>query len=183
MKRRNSSESWGVYHVGIGNGHRLTLDQNAAKASTTTWQSTTPTANVFSVGVATLSNGSGDTYVGYCWAPVDGYSAFGSYTGNGSNNGPFVYTGFRPAFVLIKRHDGEGDWRIWDTSRDTYNFADNKLYANKNNAETGSSDTNEIDILSNGFKLRSSVSEGNANNGGYIYCCFAENPFKTSRAR
>ena len=110
----------------------------------------------------------------YLWHDVPGLQKFGSYTGNGSTDGPYVELGFRPALIWLKRN-GEGDWRIWDTTRDPVNVCDNKLYIN-NTAETGSSDTNEIDILSNGFKLRSSVSEGNNSGDTYIYCAWAEAP-------
>jgi hypothetical protein len=118
----------------------------------------------------------------YCWAEIAGFSKFDSYTGNGSADGPFVYTGFRPKFVLIKRTDTTGNWRLHDTSRDTYNVTQAVLYPNLSNAEaTGS---NEYwDLLSNGFKLRTSDSEQNASGGTYIYMAFAENPFKNANAR
>ena len=117
VKRTNTSESWGVYHKGITSAYRLVLDQTTTKQSTTTWASTDPTSSVFSVGVATLSNGSGDSYIGYCFAPVEGYSAFGTYVGNYSSDGPFAYTGFRPRFFMWKNVDGAFNWGIIDSER------------------------------------------------------------------
>ena len=118
--------------------------------------------------------------VAYCFAPVAGYSAFGSYTGNGSTDGPFVYTGFRPRFILWKRSDGAESWWINDTSRLGYNGANQALFPNLSNAENTA---NNIDILSNGFKIRGSGGEVNASGGTYIYAAFAEFPFKYSLAR
>ncbi len=178
VKRRNSAESWGVYHVGIGNGNRLSLNSTDASTSTTTWNSTTPTSSVFSVGVATLSNGNNDTYVAYCFAPVAGYSAFGSYEGNGNADGPFIYTGFRPAFILFKITTAADDWIIFDTARATYNRADQELYPNLNKAEEDND--RGSDILSNGFKIRTTASKWNTSGATYIYAAFAENPFQAN---
>ena len=126
---------------------------------------------------------SGDNYIAYCFAPVEGYSAFGSYTGNGSTDGPFVYTGHRSRFILIKRTDSTGDWLIYDTARDETNTATKRLYPNLNNAEADASDQ-ALDILSNGFKIKGGGNANyNASGGSYIYAAFAENPFKTARAR
>jgi hypothetical protein len=121
--------------------------------------------------------------VAYCFAAVPGYSAFGSYTGNGSSDGPFVYLGFRPRFILYKRSNASGDnWRIIDTSRDPFNVSGNELYPNLSNAEVASgTNTNYVDILSNGFKIRNP--NQNANGSTYIYAAFAETPFAYSNAR
>ena len=122
--------------------------------------------------------------IAYCFAPVEGYSAFASFLGNGSADGPFVYTGFRPKFVMLKRFDSSGgDWRIFDTERDPYNVATKNLFGNNSDAEGGSSGITDFDIVSNGFKLRASHSALNPSGGEYIYLAFAENPFKTARAR
>ena len=181
VKRRNSAENWGVYHVGIGNGNRLTLDQTAAAASTTTWNNTTPTSSVFSVGVADLSNGNNDTYVAYCFTSVEGYSSVGSYSGNGNSDGTFVYTGMRPAWLLVKKTNATESWILHDTARSPYNVSSDKLSPNSSGSEGSST---FCDFLSNGFKLRTSTSgEGNDSGSSYIYIAFAENPFKTSRAR
>jgi hypothetical protein len=115
--------------------------------------------------------------------PVAGYSAFGSYTGNGSADGPFVYTGFRPRYILIKTSSaGTNGWQIRDTARDTYNTSLGRLYADLSNAE-GTSAGNDFDILSNGFKVRNSGGDLNTSSGTYIYAAFAENPFKNALAR
>ena len=123
-----------------------------------------------------------DNEVAYCWTAIPGFSAFGSYTGNGSADGPFVYTGFRPRYVLTKRTDSIGSWFITDTSRTLYNASTtNILFPDSSIAE----DTVDpsVDILSNGFKLRATGAGSNASGGTYIYAAFAENPFKMSRAR
>jgi hypothetical protein len=151
----------------------------AATSSTAYFNGTTPTSNVFSIGTQTNINASGETYVAYCFAPITGYSAFGSYTGNGSADGPFVYCGFRPRWVMLKRTDSTSDWYIWDTSRDTYNVETNTLLADTSGAETSAT---SIDDLSNGFKCRSATVV-NASTGTYIYAAFAENPFNYSLAR
>jgi hypothetical protein len=121
-------------------------------------------------------------YVAYCWTPIAGYSAFGSYTGNGSTDGPFVYTGFRPKFVLIKRTDSATDWVIDDTARNPYNLTNLGLFPNGSYAESAGT-FSVLDILSNGLKFRGSGTEFNASGGTYIYACFSENPFKNALAR
>lgn len=129
------------------------------------------------------TNNSGVTYVAYLFAEVAGFSKFGSYTGNGSADGPFVFTGFRPRFVMVKRTDGAGyGWGMYDTSRNAFNVADSNLYANSSNSEsTGAA--NNYDLLSSGFKLRTADAWFNANGGTYIFMAMAESPFKTSLAR
>jgi hypothetical protein len=178
-KYRNAVNAWLCYHVSLGAGSRIYLNQtDASGASATVWNNTSPTSSVFSVGDAN-TNASGGTYVAYAFAEIAGYSKFGSYTGNGSTDGPFVYTSMRPRWVMIKRTDTTGDWVIWDTSRNTYNAAQNGLYPNLSVAEGNSY---FIDVLSNGFKLRMSTIM-NVSSGTYIYACFAENPFTYSLAR
>jgi hypothetical protein len=159
------------------------------------FNNTTPTSSVFSLGAAasnwnTVNNTNGVNYVAYCFAPVLGYSAIGSYTGNGSTDGPLVYTGFRPRFVLIKSSTAENaHWIMYDTARNRSNVAFSRLGANLNEIENqddtnlGTSTTAGIDILSNGFKIRTTGPNHNNSGGGYIYAAFAEHPFKTSRAR
>jgi len=180
-KARNSALAWRVYHTSIGAANFLALNTTDASASGATWNSTTPTSTVFTVGGGSNMNvDSSTTYVAYCFAEVAGYSKFGSYTGNGSADGPFVFTGFRPAFVLTKRTDSTSDWQLMDSSRDTYNVANKALFPNISDAEgTGYSK----DFLSNGFKIRDSGASLNASGGTYIYMVFASNPFKYSLAR
>jgi hypothetical protein len=130
---------------------------------------------------ADMLNNVGATYVMYSWAAIPGYSKFGSYTGNGSADGPFVYLGFRPKFLLFKRSDSAANWYIFDTSRGTYNINAPFLFPNRTDAESAST---ILDVLSNGFKIRSSASaDWNANGGTYVYMAFAENPFKNANAR
>ena len=182
VKSRSIVGDWGVYHSAVGNTGGLILDTTAAVNTTVQfWNNTSPTSSVFTLGNgSTVNPTSGTTMVAYCWAAVPGYSAFGSYTGNGSADGTFVYTGFRPRFLLVKRTDTVESWNIVDTSRDTYNQAGTNLYPNLGNAE---STNNLCDLLSNGFKLRNTWTGANTSGGTYIYAAFAENPFNSSRAR
>ena len=130
----------------------------------------------------TLVNQNTGNHIAYCFAPVEGYSAFGSYTGNGSADGPFVFTGFRPRWILIKRSSGtaSGYWGLFDTERSTYNVVDDYIWANDSSAELSGL---PIDVLSNGFKPRAADSNINQSTQTHIYAAFAEHPFKTSRAR
>jgi hypothetical protein len=182
QKIRNlSGAGWFVYHSAIGNTQILQLEStNAAATNSTIWNNTSPTSSVWTIGSGWA--GSYST-VAYCFAEVAGYSKFGSYTGNGSADGPFVFTGMRPAYVMIKRTDTGGtnmNWIIWDTTRNTTNVVGEEIYANLSDA--GSTYT-DLDILSNGFKFRNSTTWYNASGGTYIFMAFASNPFKYSLAR
>jgi len=178
--RAQAGYNWRVYHVSIGATNYMSLNlTSASAAASSVWNNTTPTSTVFSVAADGGSNNT-DTMVAYCFAPVAGYSAFGKYTGNGSAEGPFVYTNFRPRFVLIKSSSDAVNWYVYDTSRDTSNLAGNQLYPNLSNAEVSSVG---IDILSNGFKVRYNASPLNASGSTHIYACFAENPFKFANSR
>ncbi len=181
VKTRSAVDGWGVYHSSLTNTQALLLESTAAVATSATyWNSTSPTSSVFSVGTWSRSNASAATYVAYCFSEVAGYSKFGSYTGNGSADGSFVYLGFRPRWVMFKRTDTTSNWLIIDSVRGSYNADKNRLFPNLSNAE----DTSEnFDFLSNGFKLRDSAGSMNASGGTYIYAAFAENPFKHSLAR
>jgi hypothetical protein len=183
VKCRTLAESWHCYHVSLGNAQKILLNSTAAVSATSVWNSTTPTSSVVTFNDDTAVNDSGQTYVAYCFAPVAGYSAFGSYTGNGSADGPFVYTGFRPRYVMIKIATGDtGQWVIYDTARDTYNAMDLELQAESSNAENQLG-SNPIDCLSNGFKIRSTTLRINRSTSTFIYMAFAENPFAYSLAR
>ena len=178
-KKRTGTGDWQVGHYSLGWTKRLGLNLTTAEETTiAAWNNTAPTSTVFSVG--NTSNFGGDI-VSYCFAPVVGYSSFGSYTGNASADGPFVYTGFRPRWVMVKRSDAVSDWSVIDTSRVGYNPDNETLYPNLSIAEQ--TIYNIADILSNGFKLRTTDSYQNANGGTYIYAAFAENPFQYARAR
>jgi hypothetical protein len=181
--RSINPSSWSVYTSMTGAGNELLLNSTAASsASANSWNSTSPTSSVFSVGTAASTNQSSATYVAYCFAAVKGFSAFGSYTGNGSTDGPFVYLGFRPRFVLVKQTDAVGNWIIWDTSRSTYNQMQDYLLTNSSQAESNNVLVS-IDVLSNGFKCRTADDDINGNGNSYIFAAFAESPFKYSRGR
>jgi len=180
VKNRTTSFDWAVYHSALGGTKYLKLNTtDQAVTASGRWSNTDPTTTVFSVGNSTAT-GNSDNYVAYCFAPVEGYSAFGSYTGNGSVDGPFVFTNFHPRWVLIKRTDTTSNWTIIDTERQGYNVDNDPLYANLSDIE-GTTDL--ADILSNGFKLRSANVGVNASAGTYIYASFAEQPFSLARAR
>jgi len=186
VKSRSISPSdWKVYHVSTGPTQRLNLNTtDAAAANSTVWNDTAPTSSVFSIGTNSDVGQSSATYVSYCFAPVTGYSSFGSYVGNGSSDGPFIHTGFKPRCLVVKRTDSAIEWKILDTARSsTGNVVDDILYPDLYNAE-GSNDSNHAyDFLSNGFKLRTTHSSSNASGGTYIYAAWAENPFQYARAR
>jgi hypothetical protein len=177
LKTRSVANNWPVYHASIGFSAYINLNLTSA---------TTASANAFiSTSSTTFGLGtdfaSGNTYVAYCFAEVAGYSKFGSYTGNASTDGPFVYCGFRPRWIMYKSSSAVGSWDIRDTSRSTYNTDDLELYANLSNAEASSAVY--IDVLSNGFKIRNSNASYNGSGVTYIFAAFAENPFKNSLAR
>ena len=153
---------------------------NATADDNAFWNDTAPTSSVFSVGTDNGANGSSDAMITYLFSEKQGFSKFGSYTGNGvtSGGGPFVYLGFRPAFIIIKNTASTPDWVMFDNKRVGYNTAGNeKLYPNATNAEA---DITEIDLLSNGFKLHTDGTETNTTNQVYIYMAFAEAPFVNS---
>ena len=144
----------------------------------------TPTSTVFGIGTTGHVNTNTKDYVAYCWSEVEGYSKFGSYTGNGTDgDGPFVWCGFKPRFIMMKRTDSSAHWGMYDTERDTYNEMSKSLSPSQDTNETAQSD-DEIDVLSNGFKLRSNDGTINASSSAtYIFAAFAERPFKHSRAQ
>jgi len=182
VKERGNANGWLCYHISTGNTGYLELDATLAfQTLSTVWNNTTPSSTVVTLGTVSNVNRNGGTFVAYCFAPVSGYSAFGSYTGNGSSDGPFVYLGFRPRYIMYKRSDSTGDWYVWDTSRDTANVAGNGLFPNYAVAEVAYGTI--LDILSNGFKLRTNGVVGNSSGATYIYACFAENPAKYALAR
>tara|TARA_Y100000592_G_scaffold88301_1_gene143931 strand:- start:332 stop:2782 length:2451 start_codon:yes stop_codon:yes gene_type:complete len=183
VKNRDATASWAVWHTAISGGQFLGLNTtNAQQSSANYWNSTVPTTSVFSVGSDSSANGSSNDMVAYCISPVAGYSAVGSYEGNGQSggSGPFVYLGFRAKFILLKNADLSGsNWFIFDTSRNTYNVVDLNLKPNSNAVEeTDSNGT--LDILSNGFSMRSSGTHPNGNGNTIIYAAFAENPFQAN---
>jgi hypothetical protein len=180
-KNRDVADSWYVIRSDFSNvaSDYLQLNSTAAKATSgsTLWSLSSTTVGLRQGTIASASN---QKIVLYAFAPVVGYSSFGSYTGNGSSDGPFVYTGFRPRWVLLKRSDSTESWLVIDTARDSYNLSVNNLFPNQSIAEQASA---SLDILSNGFKLKSTSTGGNTSGGTYIYAAFAEAPINYSRAR
>lgn len=185
MKGRNVSDQWTVGHQYLNNGSsawNYGLPLNTAAGLQTNsgfWNNTAPTSTVFSQG----SWDSGYTKVAYCWTPISGFSAFGTYDGNSSSDGPFVYTGFRPKWIMIReRTSVGGDWFIYDSVRNTYNVVNNYLIAEGSDAQATDA-AYVLDFVSNGFKLRGAGGGINYSGRSYVYACFAESPFKIARAR
>jgi hypothetical protein len=191
MKNRDRAVYWIVYTATTGINNFLRLNTtDISTAGTGIWGTSAPTSTVFGGAGTDASNGyvAGEKIVAYCFAPIAGFSAFGSYVGNGTaNTGPFVYTGFRPRFIMTKAATSTGDWMVWDTARDPVNQAHRALIWNSSNAEISNDPYSNFSILSNGFRLEESVSSpsyGNNISGvTYVYAAFAENPFKYSLAR
>ena len=177
IKQLNSSNLWRVYHSSLGATNVIYLNSTDATDTgqgSVNFNNTAPSSSVFTLGTNVAVNGSGNTFVAYVFAEKKGFSKFGSYTGNGSTDGTFVYTGFKPAFVMIKVTNGVDNWFIFDNRRSTSggNVVDDYLYPNLSNAEGG---TDILDFLSNGFKLRT-TDGGQNGSSNYIYMAFAENP-------
>jgi hypothetical protein len=186
IKRRDGAVDWVNYHSALGPGKYLQLNLTSA-ATTSSGYWGTVNSSTFGLPSFSTPNASGGTYVAYCFAPVAGYSSFGSYTGNGATgwpnaDGPFVFLGFRPKFILLKCTSQAENWVIYDSVRETYNFVNDKLLPNSSAAES-TNNNHEIDFLSNGFKIRNNNGEFNQNAATYIYYAAAENPFQYARAR
>ena len=178
------ADSWSVYHganTAAPATDYLILDTSAATAdSATMWADTAPTDSVFTVHDSHQVNADGEKYVAYVFADVEGYSKMGGYVGNNAADGTFVYLGFRPAWIMIKRSNATEHWHILDNKRDPFNFVDIELWASLPNGE--SSGTERGDFLSNGFKIRGNNAGYNTSHN-YIYMAFAEAPFKYANAR
>jgi hypothetical protein len=180
-KGRTNADNWPVGHASRGWDRHLLLNSTAAEAVTnTTWNNTAPTSSVFTVGSDSRINQNTITYVAYLWSEVAGFSKFGSYTGNGSSDGPFVFLGFKPRFILFK-NTTNFNWQILDTARADYNQGTVTLFPNLSNAENTTA--TQYDILSNGFKIRTSDAGSNGSGNSIIFAAFAENPFKYALAR
>jgi len=181
VKELSNANSWEVYHASQGAGKNAQLNTTAPfeSAGSSRWNSTAPTSTTISIGTDSGVNRSSSNYIAYCFAEKTGYSKFGSYVGNGNADGTFVYTGFKPAWVMMKRTDTTNDWFIYDNTRNPFNETNLRISANSNGAESTQT-TNQIDILSNGFKCRGNAGATNTSGGTYIYITFAESPFVTS---
>jgi hypothetical protein len=182
LKARNATANWLVYHESLGRDTYLKLNLTDAAAGTISnyWGSSGPTTTTFGLIGGGYGNNSSNTYVAYCWAEVAGYSRFGSYVGNGSADGPFVYCGFKPAFWMMKSTSAGSHWVMYDSKRNTYNQVNLQLAANLTDIE--SNESRPVDFLSNGVKIKFS-SYLNVSGDTYIYAAFAETPFKYARAR
>jgi hypothetical protein len=183
IKNRDEADDWAVYHsanTAAPETDYLVLNETDATADDATyWNDTAPTSSVFTVATAHNVNADAEKYMAYCFTSIQGYSKFGSYTGNGDADGTFVYTGFRPKYVMWRRSNDSGGWTIWDDARDSDNEMDKYFYANTTSSEY-SGEALRLDFLSNGFKHRHSNSWGNGSDDTYIYIAFAEQPFVTS---
>ena len=175
--RTSTANNWLTYHKSMGATKAMYLNSTSAEVTSSVfWNNTAPTSSVFTVS----SNLYSADHVAYCFAEIKGYSKFGSYTGNGSTDGTFVYTGFKPAMILLKRTDSAGyDWRLLDNKRNTYNVVSTVLFPNLVDIDLTNS-FNYVDFLSNGFKWKTTGTGSNASGGTYIFMAFAENPFVTS---
>ena len=185
-KQRSNAESWGVYHsanTAAPETDYLILDTTAATADNSNrWNDTAPTSSVFTVGTANEVNTDARTYIAYCWKAVKGYSKFGSYLGNNNADGPFIYTGFTPAFIIIKNTADAADWTMYDDKRNPIegNERDIQLYPNLSNTEDSVSTSTLLDICSNGFKIMGNNNKINGDGDSMIYWAFASAPFVTS---
>jgi len=178
--RSTGSTQWRVYHASLGATKHMALDATQAIGdAASVFNDTEPTSSVFSVGTDDAANKNGDSLIAYLFADKQGYSKFGSYIGNGNVDGTFVYTGFKPAFIMTKQTDGTDWWVINDNKRDPFNASSYGLRPNENNAQSSDNAWTK-DLLSNGFKHRTANSGSNGSGNEYIYMAFAENPFVTS---
>jgi hypothetical protein len=177
LKSRTTAYNWDVGSDDIGWGNRMILNSTAASSGTAFWNSTAPTSSVFTYAGSGATNG--DAMISYCFANSDIIKA-GSYTGNGSSDGVFVFTGGRVQWLMVKGSSAAEGWTIWDNKRNAYNTASNFLYANTSNSELSPA---EVDFVSNGFKLRNASSQGNVSGRTYIYLAIMETPLKHSNAR
>jgi hypothetical protein len=179
--RAAAAWDWTCYHASLGNTRRIFLNSISAGDTTSAgWNNTTPSSLVVTLGAGRETNND-NTLIMYCFAEKKGFSKFGSYTGNGSTDGTFVYTGFKPAFVMIKSNTNDSEWAMFDNKRNSFNETINVLRANSSAAEIIKPSTdNTIDILSNGFKIRDTGGWVGTSGRGFIYTCFAENPLVTS---
>tara|TARA_B100002019_G_scaffold128223_1_gene110353 strand:- start:1468 stop:3903 length:2436 start_codon:yes stop_codon:yes gene_type:complete len=184
-KSTGSTDSWHTYHSSLGYTKYINLNGTGNASSSDQFGSQEPTSTYFYVKPNTGSGANkSDGMIYYIWTAVEGYSAFGSYEGNGSSDGPFIYTGFKVAWLLIKNADTSGEtWTIHDSTRDVDNPAEHRLEPNSGSAESTGTSARFKDLLSNGFKIRGTSGEQNTSGDTYIYAAFAEHPFKTARAR
>jgi len=180
LKKTSQGANWGHGSVHIDNWTDYVVFGTGAKEDDANfWNDTAPTSTVFSIGSSGNINTDGEDHVAYCFTPIQGFSKFGSYTGNGNADGTFVYTGFRPAWIMVKRTDSAGNnWTIWDNKRAGFNETNYRIWTNLSDAENTA---NKINFLSNGFKSTATATDNNASGGTYVYMAFAEAPFVNSK--
>jgi len=177
----SNTNRWTIYHQSIGNANILHLDLTNAKADESYWNDTTPTSSVFSVSNEETVNDNSNTYIAYLFAEKQGFSKFGSYTGNANDDGPMIFCGFRPAWIMCKASSDSGEgWHILDNKRDPNNPVLTKLAANAAGADSATAGDNNVDFLSNGFKIITNDNGLNKTGVTYIYMAFAEQPFVNS---
>ena len=175
VKKTSQSDDWFCWHTALGAQGKMNFNNTSAVQNDTGyWNNTTPTNQVFSVTSNGANNASGQTYIAYCFTSKKGYSKFGSYKGNGNSSGSFIYTGFKPGWVLWKKSSDTAGWYLLDTVREPTNGNGRYLLPAESDAEQN--DSSKADLLSNGFKLRNTDGSKNASGGTYIYLAFAENP-------
>ena len=182
--RSDDGERWETYHhentAAPETDHLELSATDATVDSAHTWDDTAPTSTIFTVGNSGATNEDSKTYVAYLFTEIQGYSKFGSYTGNANASGPFIYTGFKPAWLLLKRTDSAGNWVLIDNKRDDFNLAGLDLNSDSNAVENSSTTYYGVDLLSNGFKLRNANGETNGSSTTHVYMAFAESPFVSS---
>jgi len=181
IKDRDNAKSWVVYNSNLTALKRLNLDTTNASVDASEFQDTEPTTSVFSIATDNNVNGSSQKYVAYCFAEIQGYSKFGKYTGNGNTDGPFIYTGFKPAFLLVKNSSDGGEGGLFDSVRNTFNVVNARVSADSDGTEYSGDANRDFDFLSNGIKVRNgSAQVFNTSGQTHIYIAFAEHPFVSS---
>ena len=175
IKDLSYTRDWAVYHQAMGNTYGIYLNLTNAQGGGNSdfWGSTSPTSTVFTINTRNENNNNGSNYIAYCFADVQGFSKMGSYTGNGDSDGTFIFTGFKPSFIMFKSTSTTGGWEIHDNKRDPFNVSSKRLFPNLSNAEATE---DYVDFVSNGFKFRTNDANGNTNGVSYIYMAFAEAP-------
>ena len=181
FKCRTTSHGWYIYHQSLGATQHVLFNNAAAASGTVLFRDTEPTSEFINVGGWDVINRTGQDYISYCWTEIEGFSKFGSYVGNGNADGPFVYCGFKPAWVLVKNSSSTSDWRIYDSSRASTNPNNLVLYSNLTTVDTTT--LHPFDFLSNGFKVRGTFGDVNTSADTYIFAAFAESPFQTANAK
>ena len=182
VKRRNAADDWTIYHKSFNASSDKALKFDTSTGFTgEKWRRNLFSSTVFGLASSRQNNNNGSDYIAYCFTPVEGYSAMGSYVGDGSNtSGPFINLTFKPAFLLVKCSTNSGDWVIWDTARSTFNQADDIIKPNDDGSELSNYSSGEVDIVSNGFKLRGNLGAINSSGETYIYYAVSENPFQAN---